>query len=62
MIIRNATLIRTLECPCGWKTTHIYTRESDLKIKERLHAKVCPKGKLERADTVYTVERRTTKI
>ena len=61
MIIKNSHQIRTYECPCGWTTSHVFTRESELKITERLHAKVCPKA-TGRVDTNYTVEKRVIKI
>ena len=61
MIIKNTHRIRTFECPCGWKITHGFTRESELKITERLHAKVCPEA-TGRVDTNYTVENRVIKI
>ena len=61
MIIKNSHQIRTYECPCGWTTSHVFTRESELKITERLHAKVCPEA-TGRVDTNYTVEKRVIKI
>jgi hypothetical protein len=61
MIIKNSHQIRTYECPCGWTTSHVFTRESELKITERLHAKVCSRAK-NSADTDWSVSQKIVKI